>query len=151
MKKVIILIVLLLLAGGGVLGGLAVMGMGPLAPYVAASPEVASTTPPPPPAARLIDMDTMGIPVIEGSTVTGRLFLNLQLDVAPENADKIKAIMPRVQSAFLQDLLVYLPRHMRERDKLDPVLLQQQLLLVARRVAGGKIRSVLIKNYIEQH
>lgn len=151
MKKVIILVILLLLAGGGVLGGMAVMGMGPLAQYVPAPPDVPSASPPPPPTARLIDMETMGIPIIEGSAVTGRLFLNLQLDVTPENADRIKAIMPRVQSAFLQELLVYLPRHMRERDKLDPTLLQQQLLLVARRVAGGKVRSVLIKNYIEQH
>ncbi len=151
MKKAIILIVLLLLAGGGVLGGMAVMGMGPLAQYIATQPTVPAAAPPPPPAARLIDLDTMGIPIIEGNTVTGRVFFNFQLDVLPENAEPVKQLMPRLQSAFLQELLVYMPRHLRERNKLDTTLVQQQLLGVARRVAGAKIRSVQIKNYIEQH
>ena len=151
MKKAIILIVLLLLAGGGVLGGMAVMGMGPLAQYIATQPTIPSAAPPPPPAARLIDLDTMGIPIIEGNTVTGRVFFNLQLDVLPENAEPVKQLMPRLQSAFLQELLVYMPRHLRERSKLDTTLVQQQLLGVARRVAGAKVRSVQIKNYIEQH
>jgi hypothetical protein len=150
MKKVVIAIILLLMAGGGVLGGMAVMGMGPLAQFVAEQQPAAAPAPPPPPAARLIDLETMGVPIIEGGTVTGRMFLNLQIDVAPENAERVKQVLPRLQSAFLQELLVYLPRHLRERDSLDTMLLQQQLLLVARRVAGSKVRGVLVKNFLDQ-
>lgn len=152
MKKVIIIIVLLLVAGGGTLGGMAVMGMGPLASFVQDMPETPpKVEPPPPPASRMIDVDTLGIPVIDGGIVTRRIFLNVQIEVAPENADKIKALMPRLQNAFLQELLVYMPRHLRDRDKIDPILLQQQLLLTARKVAGNQVRSVNLKNFVEQH
>lgn len=151
MKKVIIIIVLLAIAGGGVFGGMAVMGMGPLAQYVASAPDAPKAAPPPPPAARLIDMETLGIPIIEGSAVTRRVFLNLQLDVAPDRADQVKAVLPRLQSAFLQEMLVYLPRHLRERDKLDTTLLQQHLLLIARKVAGARVRGVVVKNFVEQN
>lgn len=150
MKKLIILLVLLALAGGGVLGGMAVMGMGPLAKYMTPKEDVPTAAPPPPPAARLIDIETIGVPIIEGSAVTRRIFFNLQLDVAPENAEAVKAVLPRVQSAFLQELLIYLPRHLRDRDKLDTTLVQQQLLLSARKVAGSRVRGVMIKNFNEQ-
>lgn len=150
MKKFIIMVILLLLVTTGVLGGLAVMGMGPFAQYIATQPQLPSAAPPPSPVGRLIDMDTMGIPIIEAGSVTGRMFINLQLDVTSENADAIKLVMPRLQSAFLMELLTYLPRHLRDHDKLDTTLLQQQLLQVAHRVARGKVRGVLVKNFTQQ-
>lgn len=152
MKKVIIIIVLLLVAGSGVLGGMAVMGMGPLASFVQDMPDAPpKVEPPPPPASRMIDVDTLGIPVIDGGIVTRRIFLNVQLEVAPENAERVKSVMPRLQSAFLQEMLVYMPRHLRDRDKIDPVLLQQHLLLIARKITGNRVRSVNLKNFVEQH
>lgn len=151
MKKIIIILVLLVLIAGGALGGLAIAGMGPLAMYFAESkPEsVAADLSEAPPG--LVDLETIAVPIFEGNLVRSRLFLNVQISVDPASGGTVAANMPRLQDAVLSDLLVYMPFHLRDRDKVDLSLVRNRLLKVARKVAGDSaVREVTITSAFER-
>lgn len=145
MKKAIVIVVLLALMGGGALGGLGLMGMGPLADYVKRDAgSGAAPAAPAAPATRDIAVDTLGVPLFEGGAVRTRLFLNLQLKVLADAAPAVQHALPRLQSAFLEDMLQFMPYHLRDRAKIDPELVAQRLLKVARRVAGPDAVSQVV-------
>lgn len=151
MKKLVIILALLALVAGGALGGLGLAGMGPLAGYIAGKPAEAATASAAPAPPRLIDLETIGIPLFEGNAVRARLFLNVRLAVPPEMGEKLAAQTPRFQDAFLSDLLAYMPRHLRERDRVDVALVQKRLLKVARKVAGdAAVHEVTIAHAFER-
>ncbi len=149
--KAVVIVLLLALIAGGTLGGLGLVGMGPLAAYVgkAADGETAAA-PPPGPKLRNIQLDTIGVPVFEGQSVRARIFFNLQLEVDPAVAPQVSANLPRIQSALLEDMMSYLPYHLRDREQVDAATVQERMLKVARHVMGDAVHGVVVVNAFVQ-
>lgn len=152
MAKIVLILVLLGIIFGGALAGLGVVGLGPLAAMAGEQP------PAPPPASpsaagepRLVKMETVGVPLFAGNSVRSRLFLNIQLAVEPTISRRFSEMTPRLQDAFLTDLIAHMPDHLRDRDKVDVPVLQRRLLKVAQRVTGPEvIRAVTITHAFER-
>ncbi len=138
-KLVLGVVVLIGLAAGG----LSLAGIGPLAHLLPRETEAAA---PAPPDLAAIAMETFGVPLFAGDSVRSRLLLNLTLKVERQHQDRVEAYLPRLQSAFVESLLDYLPRHAAESELPEVEQVAAHLLSVAHRVAGTAVRAVEVRH-----
>ena len=147
--KIVILAttVLLVLLGGGVAAMMA-LKVGPFADQVAmegaAVPAAAPKLEPP----RFVDVAPLVIPVFSGSDLAAQIQINVKLEiVGSDNERKINRLLPKLNDAFLRDLYAFIPRLLRESDRLNVFVLKKRMQLIADKVAGpGVIESVLIQS-----
>lgn len=164
MKKIAAIVVLLLLIGVGVIAGLAFVGVEPVASMVREkipavgqfikAPEDKENKPvaPPLPKYSYVEVETLQIPVItnDGGPVK-QLFLELRLEVPLGRQVEMNEIMPRLQHAFIKDMHVFLPWHMRGRAVPDLAVVKQRLKLVSDKMVGPQlVNDVLIRAVVER-
>jgi len=150
MKKAILFLVLLLVIAGGAVGALYFMKMGPFeakeAPkksqeQIELEKEATTTT---------IDIKPFTIPMFQGERVAGSIQVQFQLEVPIGKEETINAKMVRLEDAYLRDLYVFMPRLLRNKEKLDIVALKKRLMRITRKVLGeedGKlVEDILIQS-----
>jgi hypothetical protein len=142
-KMVIMGVVALLVLVGGAVGGMVAFKVGPFKP---AMEEAAEPSAQPMAKPSIIKMDTMPIPVINDRELQRRIDFTIKLSVDPDKKDEIYGVLPRLQNAFVSDMLVFMPLHMRGRKDADPDLVKKRLMKVADRTLGpGVVREVLLE------
>lgn len=148
MKIVVIAFAVLMMIAGGTVSVLKWMKLGPFADKGAAQAELVKAPAEPP---VVIDMASLAIPVIQGDRVAAVVTIQLKLEaVGSDNATRIQKAMPRITDAFFRDLHAFIPRLLRQEEKLDIAVIKMRLRMVGDRVlAPGTIHDVLIESMTE--
>ena len=150
MQRVIIMVfAVVLMFSGGTVGVMKWMQFGLFAP-----PPVEEGAEPAAPKRkeghmpRFVDADPLNITVIQGNRARTVLQIGAKLEVDnEEDSVFVRRNMVRFTDAALRDLHDFIPRLLREVDRIEISLLKDRLQLTADKVYGkGKVRQVLIQS-----
>ena len=151
MKKLVIIFLIVLPVAGATIGAMKWLGIGPFE-----KPESETSEQEAPkidaPQALFVDLEPLLINVVqEGEVVTT---IQMEVKIETEGNDNIIAIrraLPLYKDAFMKDLHAFVPRMLREIERLDLPTIKKRLQLVADRVAGkpGIVKSVLIQSVVD--
>ncbi len=143
--KILVIIVLLLLMVAGGLGGYYYFFILPN------QDEMAEPPPPPPPDTRLVELDSLRIPVIRGGVVVSYVVLSVNLEtIGPENEELTKSLLPRVRNAFITDLHGYFAAVPVENSIMVKDIKRRLMVLCSRVLGQGVVNDVLIQNAFKQ-
>ena len=149
MIRLIFIVVAFLLMIGGVVGGLYYWGIDPLAKLginLGIAPEVPAAKPTVAPPA-YVDFGLLLVPVIQDREVKHQAEMILRLRVDPDRREMVGSQLPRLQAAFLEDMMGYLPLALRDASELDFPTIRSRLLAVSDRIVGpGAVKDVIIEN-----
>lgn len=97
---------------------------------------------------RFVDAEPLNITVIEGNRPRTILQISLKLEVDSEDDSTfVRRQMVRFTDAALRDLHDFIPRLLREVDRIEISLLKDRLQLIADKVYGkGKVKQILIQS-----
>ncbi len=146
MKIVIIGIAALIVLLGGGSAALKALKLGPFAPPAEAGMVQAPTIRLEP--TRFVTVDPFVIPVFVGNQVAAQIQVTVKLEaIGADNEQKIAKLLPRLSNELYKDLYAFVPRLLREDDRLNVVVLRKRMQMVADRVAGpGIVDGVLIQS-----
>ncbi len=146
MKFVIIGIAALVVLLGGGFAALKALKIGPFAPEHVVDEHAAPPVKLEPP--RFVTVDPFVVPVFVGNQVAAQIQVTVKLEaVGAENEQKIMKLLPRLSNALYKDLYAFIPRLLREDDRLNVLVLRKRMQMVADKVAGpGIIDGVLIQS-----
>ncbi len=153
MKIVIILVAALLILGGGAAGAMYFLQVGPFAP----PPVADGDQPKEPPSTMLdldntsfMDMDTLVIPVL-GTGKSRSFYLDIRIELASRDRSAAALQKVRLHDAFLRDMFVFLPQHLKQRPTVDLNAVKGRLLILAQQILGVElVRDVLIQAAYER-
>lgn len=149
MVRLIFIVIAFLLMMGGLLGGLYFWGIDPLQKFnelignapAAPSGDIKPVKLPP----TFVEYGLLSIPVIQDHEVHKQVEMILRLEVPFEKREIVAQNIPRLQNAFLQDMMEYMPMHLRNGRRLDQAVVSQRLTSVAQRTLGEDlIKNVMI-------
>lgn len=151
MKKLVIIFLVVLLLAGGTIGAMKWFEIGPFAPPFdpnapAEAPKIEA------PQALFVDLEPIIINVVEGGEVVTSIQMEIKLETSGnDNIIAIKRALPLYKDAFMKDLHAFVPRMLREIERLDLPTIKQRLQIVADKVAGkpGIVRGVLIQSIMD--
>ena len=167
-KLVIIVFVVIILLFGGIITFMQQMEVGPCAKEesvdaVPTGDEGAASTASGNSETQLIDMEPITVPVFMGDSVQAPLRLQVRIGFKIDNqqnegselgtieesqrrTERLEKYMPKLQDAFVVDLISYVPRLYRRNSKLDIQEIANRLREVGQRTIGkSRILSVEIK------
>ena len=144
MKLIIIGVAALVVLLGGGFAALKALKIGPFAPPASAATAAAPKLEPP----RFITVDPLVIPVFNGDQVAAQIQVTVKLEtVGADNEQKLMKLLPKLSNMLYQDLYAFIPRLLREDDRLNVAVLRKRMQMVADKVAGpGVVDSVLIQS-----
>ena len=134
MIRLIFMVIALLMMVGAIIGGLYFWGVDPLAKFnvlVGNAPapiDKAESKPPAPPS--YVEFGLLIVPVVQDREVKKQAEMILRLQVAADKKELVAQNLPRLQNAFLSDMMAYLPYQLRNSPKLDEAA-------AGRRVSAG--------------
>ena len=149
MKKFLVIFASLLMIGGTLTGTMKFMELGPFAPEVVEvvkeveEEEVLKSI--------FIDMEPILIPIFKGNEAVAKIQIQIKLETkSTVKAIKIQRMMPRISDTFVQDLHGFMPRLLKERERIDVYILKQRLKLISDRKFGkGLIEDVLVQSVVD--
>lgn len=151
MIRLLFIVVAFLLMLGAVIGGLYFWGIDPLARLEA----MMGIGPPADPAAEsavgskkpaYVDFGLLMVPIIQDRELKGRAEMIVRLQVSDDNKVRVAQELPRLQHAYLQDMLGFLPLHLRESGDVRTAVISQRLVRVAEKTIGpGMVVDVVIE------
>jgi len=149
--RVIFIVISLLLILAGVVGGLYFWGIDPLAKLGIDNPlshhDEAPPPPPPPTPPSYVDFGLLMVPVIQNHEVRKQAEMIVRLEVEARNKDIVARNLPRLQNAFLEDMINFLGTNVQPDQPLDTQAISRRLMIVADRTLGpGYLRRVVIEN-----
>lgn len=153
MKIVIILVAALLILGGGAAGVMYFMQIGPFEP-----PPLADGEQPVEPSTTMLDldntsfmdMDTLVIPVL-GTGKSRSFYLDIRIELASRDRSEAALQKVRLHDAFLRDMFVFLPQHLKQRPTVDLNAVKGRLLILSQQILGVElVRDVLIQAAYER-
>jgi len=149
--RVIFIVISLLLLIAAVVGGLYYWGIDPLAKLGLTNPLAAESDapkpPPPPSPPAYVDFGLLMVPVIQNREVQRQAEMIVRLEVEPRNKEIVARNLPRLQNAFLEDMITFLGTIVRPDQPLDTEAIRRRLLVVGDRTLGpGYLRDVIIDN-----
>ncbi|MHC8509507.1 MAG: flagellar basal body-associated FliL family protein [Rhodospirillales bacterium] len=100
-----------------------------------------------------LDMEPLLIPLVQKGGVAAIVQITLKLETrGDENAAEISRLMPRLKDAFFNDMYSFLPRLLKDRERLDPYILKKRFAMVADKVIkpAGTVTDVLIQSLTDQ-
>lgn len=147
MKKILIIVAALLILVGGVVSVLKFMAIGPFAKAEAVKvapvqEEVKSI---------FIDMEPILIPIFKGDTVAAKVQIQIKLETkSKDNAIKIQRSMPKIANVFITDLHAFLPRLIKQQERVDVIVLKARLREIAdRKLEKGLIDDILVQSVLD--
>lgn len=149
MIRLIFILIAFLLMMGGLVGGLYFWGIDPLEKFNALignapSDPMAATKPVSVPPS-FVEYGLLAVPVVEDGEVHKQVEMILRLEVPFNKREIVAQNIPRLQSAYLQDMMEYLPIHLRNGRRLDPDVISRRLLKLTDKALGpGFVKDVLI-------
>ena len=156
MKKILILVVAVLLLLGAVVGGLIFWGMDPLAmvglkkgDLTNKAKEAAAAAVAAIPVAQptYVDFGLLVVPVVINHEVRSQADLVIRLQVNDKKVEDVAKYMPRLQAAFVEDMMEFIPKVLHDYGMLDMAVIRNRLVEVGARVYGPDvIQAVIIEN-----
>lgn len=148
MIRLIVIVVAFLIMVGGLIGGLYFWGIDPLAKFnqlvgnAPADPNAPVVVQP----QSYVDFGILIVPVVQDREVKKQAEMILRLEVPYDKKEVVAQNLPRLQNAYLQELMSFLPMHLRDSDRLDQAVVRRRLVLLSERVLGpGMVKDVLIE------
>ncbi len=143
----VIIAALLILAGGAV-AAMKWLEVGPFASEMSAEVEHVEA---PPEDAIYINMEPLVIPVIQGSQAVATIQIQIKLQAAgKEKAFEIKRLMPKISDLFIRDLYAFIPRLLKDKERIDVAILKARLMLMTERKLGkGLLQDILIQSVVD--
>jgi flagellar FliL protein len=152
MKKIILIVVVILLLIGGAVGGLFVVGFGPFAKRELPNFDMLKREP----RFTYTDINAVIIPMLtispfDENPKPRQLYLSLRLVYNTDNKEAIMPKIPKLRDAYLREMMLFLPEHMRGRKIADIAAVKLRLVQITNRTMGeGKIQDVLFREYFEK-
>lgn len=151
MIRLIFMVIAFLMMVGAIIGGLYFWGVDPLerfnqlignAPAPKENqPTVKTVTPP-----SYVDFGLLIVPVVQDREVRKQAEMILRLEVPFEKKEVVAQNLPRLQSAFLEDMMAFLPYQLRDGASLDHAAIRRRLLTICDRVLmPGWVKDVSIE------
>lgn len=143
------MVVGLLMLIGAVIGGLYFWGIDPLAKLGITAPMMSKepAAPPPPPPPVFVDFGLLIVPVIQDREVKKQAEMIVRLEVEPKNKEIVAKNIPRLQNAYLAEMISYLGVTVREGQPLDVPAIRRRLTMTAEKTLGGVyVKDVVIEN-----
>jgi hypothetical protein len=149
--RLIFLVVAFLMMVGGIIGGLYFWGIDPLerfnqlignapAPKDNLAPAKVVTPP------SYVDFGLLIVPVVQDREVRKQAEMILRLEVPYERKEIVAQNLPRLQNAFLEDMMSFLPYQLRDNSELDRVAIRRRLLTLCDKVLmPGWVKDVSIE------
>ncbi|WP_231848834.1 flagellar basal body-associated protein FliL [Paramagnetospirillum magneticum] len=149
MVRLIFMVVALLMLIGAVIGGLYFWGIDPLAKLGITAPMMNKepAAPPPPPPPSYVDFGLLIVPVIQDREVKKQAEMIVRLEVDPKNKEIVAKNLPRLQNAYLAEMITYLGNTVKEGQPLDIPAIRRRLTISAEKTLGGVyVKDVAIEN-----
>lgn len=151
MIKLIFMVLAFLMMVGAIIGGLYFWGVDPLdrfnqlignAPaHKEAAPVAPVVTPP-----SYVDFGLLIVPVVQDREVRKQAEIILRLEVPYEKKEIVAQNLPRLQNAFLEDMMAFLPYQLRDSSSLDHQAIRRRLLTICDKVlVPGWVKDVSIE------
>lgn len=148
MRIVMIIFVALLLIAGATISALKWLELGPFAPQEEVVEPKFEDLP-----AQYVDMQPLTIPLLQENGLAATVQITLKLETrGKENKDLVKKNLPRITDAFLQDMYSFLPRLLKDQERLNAYVLKKRFELIAGKAMEpkGTISGVLIQSVTDQ-
>ena len=156
MKKILILVVVVILLLGAVVGGMFFWGMDPLAlvglkkdelatkAKEAATASMAAITAKQP---TFVDFGVLVVPVVINHEIRSQADLVIRLQVVQSKTEEVAKYMPRLQAAYVEDMMEFVPKVLHDYGTLDIDAIRNRLVVVGAKVYGPDvIEAVIIEN-----
>lgn len=149
--RLIFTVVAFLMMIAAVIGGLYFWGIDPLerfnqlignAPAHKESAETPKVVAPP----SYVDFGLLIVPVVQDREVRKQAEMILRLEVPFEQKEVVAQNLPRLQNAFLADMMAFLPYQLRDSSTLDHAAIRRRLLAICDKVLlPGWVKDVSIE------
>ena len=149
MKKILVILAALFILAGGAVAVLKWLGLGPFEdPGVAQEQQEPEE---PKEETIFIDMEPIMVPLLQGNSVAALVQVQIKLETAgQENAIFLKRRMPKISDAYVRDLHSFMPRMLKQTERIDVLILKQRLQVIGDRLFGkGLINDVLVQSVID--
>ncbi|CAA7623713.1 Flagellar basal body-associated protein FliL [Candidatus Terasakiella magnetica] len=148
MVRLIFIVVALLMLIGAVIGGLYFWGVDPLAKLGITAPMVHKDEGPPPPTPpTYVDFGLLIVPVIQDHEVKKQAEMIVRMQVDPKDKELLAKNLPRLQNAFLQEMMIYLSVNLRDGKSLDVVAIGKRLTVVSEKTLGMPlVKDIVVEN-----
>ena len=132
MKKIIIGVIFLTVVLGGAAAGMMIAGYGPFAKKDENAEEVVAKIPP-----VEIDMGMMSIPLILENRPASQVQMRVRLVVDKSKETQVRSMLPKLQDAFLRDMLSFLPVNVQNKKTPDQGDVLNRLRMISERILGN--------------
>ncbi len=144
MKKVIIFFVLAIVVIGAAIGTLYFLKLGPFE----GTEEVVKKTDDELELEKtdntaVISIKPFTIPMFQGERIAGSIQVQFELEIEKGQEEIINKKMVRLEDAYLSDLYVFMPRLLRNKEKLDILALKRRLMRITKRTLGEEDAKVV--------
>jgi len=147
MKKLLIILAAFMILAGGALSALKFLKMGPFIEVeVVKVKEVEEEA-----KSIFIDMEPILIPVFQGDQVAAKIQIQIKLETKEtDKAIKIQRLMPKISNIFITDLHAFMPRLIKQQERVDVIILKARLKEIARRkLEKGLIYDILVQSVLD--
>lgn len=151
MIRLIFMVVALLMMVGAIVGGLYFWGVDPIAKFNqlignAPAPKESAEAPKPVTPPSYVDFGLLIVPVVQDREVRKQAEMILRLEVPFEKKEIVAQNLPRLQNAFLEDMMAFLPYQLRDNAELDHLAIRRRLLTICDKVlVPGWVKDVSIE------
>ncbi len=148
MKKLMMVVAVLLILTGGAVGVLKFLKVGPFAEEETVDVEEQQ---PEDEKVIFIQMEPILIPIFKDSEVAAKIQLQIKLETrSTENAIKIQRRLPKISNVFITDLHAFMPRLIKQQERVDVIILKARLReIAARHLEKGMIDDILVQSVID--
>ncbi len=143
----VIIAALMILAGGAV-AAMKWLKVGPFADEMMAD---AAPVAAPKEEPVYVDMAPIVIPVIQGAQAVATIQIQIKLQAdGKEKAIEIKRLMPKISDLFISDLYAFIPRLLKDQERIDIATLKARLMLMTERKLGkGLLEDILVQSVVD--
>lgn len=98
-----------------------------------------------------IDMEPILIPIFKDNAPAAKIQIQIKLETkSTEKAIKIQRMMPRIADTYVQDLHGFMPRLLKDQERIDVFILKQRLKLISDRKFGKNlIEDILVQSVVD--
>jgi flagellar basal body-associated protein FliL len=147
MKNMLIILAAIMILAGGAVSTLKFLKMGPFAEKPAVEVEEVEEEA----KSIFIDMEPILIPIFQGDTVAAKIQIQIKLETkSKDNAIKIQRLMPKISNIFITDMHAFLPRLIKQQERVDVIILKARLKkIVSRKLEKGLIDDILVQSVLD--
>lgn len=151
MIRLLFMVIAFLMMLGAIVGGMYFWGVDPLEKFnvlVGNAPARVETDAAAKPvsAPSFVEFGLLIVPVVQDREVKKQAEMIIRLEVPFDKKEVVAHNLPRLQNAFLSDMMSYLPYQLRNAPKLDEAAVRRRLTTVSEKVLGpGLVNDVSIE------